>query len=187
MSTKPFNLIPFNGPTRSVNKRLVAPMSSDEPPEILDRGVASIGQEQSQSLPQGDVSPVRNLLYSLRNLMSQPFGAGGGQATTDTPPDAPPQPRRRTRREIPEAPIPLSAFSSPAVPNSAWCASNFMVGAGMVILQPSTGKVVVLYDEKNKFWFLPRGRKDVGESLEATALREAYEEVLPYQYLYFAC
>jgi hypothetical protein len=162
-------------------------MSSDEPPEILNRGVPSIGQEQSQSLRQGDVSPVRNLLYGLRNLMSQPFGAGGGQATTDTPPDTAPLPRRRTRREIPEERIPLSLFSSPAVPNSAWCASNFMLGAGMVILQPSTHKVVVLYDEKFKYWFLPRGRKDVGESLETTALREAYEEVLPYRYLDLSC
>lgn len=47
----------------------------------------------------------------------------------------------------------------------------------MVIFQPSTHRIVVLYDTKKKYWFFPRGRKDVGESLEAAAIREAYEEV----------
>jgi hypothetical protein len=47
----------------------------------------------------------------------------------------------------------------------------------MVIIQPETEKIVVIYDTKRKIWFLPKGRKDVGESLEQTALRETYEEV----------
>jgi 8-oxo-dGTP pyrophosphatase MutT (NUDIX family) len=51
-----------------------------------------------------------------------------------------------------------------------------MLGAGMVIIQPATQKIVVLYDTQHKYWFLPKGRKDVGESLEQAALREAYEE-----------
>lgn len=52
-----------------------------------------------------------------------------------------------------------------------------MTGSGMVIFQPATRKVVVVYDETTKYWILPKGRKDVGESLEEAALREAYEEV----------
>jgi 8-oxo-dGTP pyrophosphatase MutT (NUDIX family) len=36
---------------------------------------------------------------------------------------------------------------------------------------------VVISSVKEKRWFLPRGRKDIGESLEQAALREAYEEV----------
>jgi 8-oxo-dGTP pyrophosphatase MutT (NUDIX family) len=48
----------------------------------------------------------------------------------------------------------------------------------MVVIQPSTGKIVVIYESKEKVWFLPKGRKDVGESLEQAALREAYEEVV---------
>lgn len=77
------------------------------------------------------------------------------------------------------SPIPrnLSEFSSPSVPDSAWCSQNFMLGAGMVILQPSTHKVVVVYETEGKYWFFPKGRKDIGESLETTAIREAYEEV----------
>jgi 8-oxo-dGTP pyrophosphatase MutT (NUDIX family) len=52
-----------------------------------------------------------------------------------------------------------------------------MLGAGMVIIQPETSKIVVVHDEVRDRWFLPKGRKDVGESLEQAALREAYEEV----------
>jgi 8-oxo-dGTP pyrophosphatase MutT (NUDIX family) len=52
---------------------------------------------------------------------------------------------------------------------------NFMLGAGAVIIQPSSGKVVIVQDGTS--WFLPKGRKDLGESIEQAALREAYEEV----------
>ena len=52
---------------------------------------------------------------------------------------------------------------------------NFMLGAGALIIQPSSGKVVIV-QEGNR-WFLPKGRKDIGESIEQAALREAYEEV----------
>ncbi|KAM5532514.1 hypothetical protein V8D89_013801 [Ganoderma adspersum] len=74
-------------------------------------------------------------------------------------------------------------YSSPIVDDSLWFAQDFMLGAGMVIIQPSTKKVVVLSEKEEagdgrafRYWFLPKGRKDVGESLEQTALREAYEE-----------
>jgi 8-oxo-dGTP pyrophosphatase MutT (NUDIX family) len=50
-----------------------------------------------------------------------------------------------------------------------------MLGAGAVIIQPSSGKVVIVQDGDR--WFLPKGRKDLGESIEHAALREAYEEV----------
>ena len=52
---------------------------------------------------------------------------------------------------------------------------NFMLGAGAVIIQPSSGKVVIV--QEGNYWFLPKGRKDLGESIEQAALREAYEEV----------
>jgi len=51
-----------------------------------------------------------------------------------------------------------------------------MLGAGMVLIQENTHKIVVVYETQKKYWFFPRGRKDIGESLEQTALREAYEE-----------
>jgi 8-oxo-dGTP pyrophosphatase MutT (NUDIX family) len=70
----------------------------------------------------------------------------------------------------------LSQWSSPAVPNSGWCSANFQLGAGMVLIQRSTQKIVVIYESSRNYWFFPRGRKDLGETLEAAALREAYEE-----------
>ena len=57
----------------------------------------------------------------------------------------------------------------------AFISENFMLGAGAVIIQPSSGKVVIVQDGDS--WFLPKGRKDLGESIEQAALREAYEEV----------
>lgn len=71
----------------------------------------------------------------------------------------------------------FSQNSTPAVPNSLWFASDFLLGAGMVLIQEESQKVAVVYDTNAKNWFLPKGRKDVGESLEDAALREAYEEV----------
>ena len=71
---------------------------------------------------------------------------------------------------------PLSDRSTAAVPNSIFHATDFILGAGVVIIQPSTAKIVLVTDNRER-WFLPKGRKDKGESLEQTALREAYEEV----------
>ncbi|KIM81965.1 hypothetical protein PILCRDRAFT_820843 [Piloderma croceum F 1598] len=79
------------------------------------------------------------------------------------------------RKKAAELPI-FSKNSTSAVPPSLWFASDFLLGAGMVIIQPETEKIVVIHDTKSNIWFLPKGRKDVGESLEQTALREAYEE-----------
>lgn len=70
-----------------------------------------------------------------------------------------------------------SRMSSNVLPQSFFYSSEFMLGAGMVILQPATEKIVVVWEEKKNYWFLPKGRKDVGESLEQAAVREAYEEV----------
>lgn len=47
------------------------------------------------------------------------------------------------------------------------------------MLQPSedgsTAKVVVVYDTAKRRYFLPRGRKDIGETLEQAGFREGYE------------
>jgi 8-oxo-dGTP pyrophosphatase MutT (NUDIX family) len=51
----------------------------------------------------------------------------------------------------------------------------------------SISKVLDIYLRKTGEYCLPKGRKDVGEQLEATAVRETYEEtgyiveVLPHQ------
>ena len=72
---------------------------------------------------------------------------------------------------------PLGPSSTCAVPDGLWFASDFLLGAGMVIIQPETRKILVVLDRKTNRFFLPKGRKDLGESIEQAALREAYEEV----------
>ena len=72
----------------------------------------------------------------------------------------------------------LSDKSTPAIPDSFFHATEFILGAGIVIIQPSTGKIVVVENGEGR-WFLPKGRKDTGESLDKIALREGYEEVRP--------
>ncbi|TFK71203.1 hypothetical protein BDN72DRAFT_765338, partial [Pluteus cervinus] len=69
-----------------------------------------------------------------------------------------------------------SEWSTPIVPNGLWCSQNFVTGAGMVLFQHETKKVVIIWDSKNEYWLLPKGRKDIGETIESCALREAYEE-----------
>ncbi|KAK2464655.1 hypothetical protein APHAL10511_003348 [Amanita phalloides] len=73
-------------------------------------------------------------------------------------------------------PMQLSSYLTPSVPNSTWAAGDFLLGAGMIIIQPSMGKIVIISDPPSNAYFLPRGRKLLGESLEQTALREAYED-----------
>lgn len=85
---------------------------------------------------------------------------------------APPPPTPRS-----PSPPPLSNYSTHGVNDSAWASSDFLLGAGMVIIQRNTHLVVVVYDTQRKDWFFPQGRKNIGEALEQTALREAYEEV----------
>jgi 8-oxo-dGTP pyrophosphatase MutT (NUDIX family) len=67
--------------------------------------------------------------------------------------------------------------STGSIPDSCFHTPDFLLGASMVIIQPSSGKVVLVNDTERHTWFLPRGRKDIGETLEQCALREAYEEV----------
>ncbi|KAF9497349.1 hypothetical protein BDN71DRAFT_1444817 [Pleurotus eryngii] len=73
-------------------------------------------------------------------------------------------------------PFELSEDSTPSVPDSFWCSGDFMLGAGMVIFQDTTWKIVMCYDTEKDCYFLPRGRKDLGETIERTALREGWEE-----------
>ncbi|KAF5381497.1 hypothetical protein D9757_008173 [Collybiopsis confluens] len=82
----------------------------------------------------------------------------------------------RRQRPAPPPPLIFSQWSSPAVPSGGWACEDFMVGVGMVIIQPSSGKMVIVRETKKQYCFLPRGRKDLGETLQEAALREAYEE-----------
>lgn len=78
----------------------------------------------------------------------------------------------------------VSKFVPPAP--SHWPSTNFVLAAGTATFQPSTAKVVIIEDVARRpanqprekwCWFLPRGRKDRGETLEQCAVRETLEEV----------
>jgi 8-oxo-dGTP pyrophosphatase MutT (NUDIX family) len=64
---------------------------------------------------------------------------------------------------------------------------SFVISCGTVTLDIDRSKVLDIYLRKTGEYCLPKGRKDVGEQLEATAVRETYEEtgyiveVLPHQ------
>lgn len=75
-------------------------------------------------------------------------------------------------------------FIPPA--SSHWPYSNFVLAAGTATFQLSTARVVLIEDRARRpadksrekwCWFLPRGRKDRGETLEQCAVRETLEEV----------
>jgi len=70
----------------------------------------------------------------------------------------------------------LSDKSTPAVPDGFFHATEFILGAGIVVIQPSMGKIVVAWDGEGR-WFSPKGRKYKSESLDKTALRKGYEDV----------
>jgi hypothetical protein len=50
----------------------------------------------------------------------------------------------------------FSDNSTESVPDSLWFASDFLLGAGTVIIQPATLKVVLVYRDDMKIWFLPK-------------------------------
>ncbi|GFQ96710.1 nudix hydrolase domain-containing protein [Trichonephila clavata] len=51
----------------------------------------------------------------------------------------------------------------------------FVLSAGTVTFDQKKDRICLVQNKKGEF-FLPKGRKNVGESLEETAIRETYEE-----------
>ena len=56
-------------------------------------------------------------------------------------------------------------------------AVNFVSASGVAIFHIKTGRVVLCYHTRDKYWFLPKGRRDAGESSTRAAEREGFEEV----------
>lgn len=52
----------------------------------------------------------------------------------------------------------------------------FVISCGTVTIDTERSKVMLIHWRKTGEYFLPKGRKDIGESLHQTALRETYEE-----------
>lgn len=54
---------------------------------------------------------------------------------------------------------------------------HLTIGAGVAIFHLASSRVVVCYHPVHKYWFLPKGRRDVNEETGVAAEREGFEEV----------
>lgn len=50
------------------------------------------------------------------------------------------------------------------------------LAAGVAIFHVASARVVLCYHARDRYWFLPKGRKDAGETIEQAACREGFEE-----------
>lgn len=55
--------------------------------------------------------------------------------------------------------------------------SNLTIGCGVAIFHLASSRVVLCYHTRDKYWFLPKGRRDSGEESGRAAEREGFEEV----------
>jgi 8-oxo-dGTP pyrophosphatase MutT (NUDIX family) len=56
-------------------------------------------------------------------------------------------------------------------------ARNLVTGCGVAIFHIKSERVVLCYHTRDKYWFLPKGRRDAGEETRRAAEREGFEEV----------
>ena len=58
--------------------------------------------------------------------------------------------------------------------------AHLLLGGGVAIFHLATSRVVVIRHSRENYWFLPKGRRDVGEESAAGAEREGFEEVIAF-------
>lgn len=71
-------------------------------------------------------------------------------------------------------------MSTPRYPTFQYLSGKFIISAGSVLFRQnpssSTLEICILHHTIRDEWLLPKGRKDRGETIEAAAIRETYEE-----------
>lgn len=94
---------------------------------------------------------------------------------------------RKHLKKMGEKPAPslTSAEDTPAVSASLplyarFDSAHLTIGAGVAIFHLATSRVVLCWHTREKYWFLPKGRRDAHEETGCGAEREGYEEVFPY-------
>ena len=70
---------------------------------------------------------------------------------------------------------PIPSSDAPLVAN--FQSADCTIGAGVAIFHLASSRVVVCYHSAEKYWFLPKGRRDAGEGSGTGAEREGFEEV----------
>ena len=70
-------------------------------------------------------------------------------------------------------------MATPRYPTKQYLAGDFVSSAGCVLFRQLSGEpleICILHHLTRNEWLLPKGRKDRGETIERTAVRETYEE-----------
>ena len=68
-------------------------------------------------------------------------------------------------------------MAAPSSPTDVFLSHEFVICAGCILFRRSPAlQVCILYQPKEDRYILPKGRKDRGEDIQETALRETYEE-----------
>lgn len=65
----------------------------------------------------------------------------------------------------------------PSTPvHASFPSSHLTIGAGVAIFHLASARVVVCYHSREKYWFLPKGRRNANEDVIRAAEREGFEE-----------
>jgi hypothetical protein len=75
-------------------------------------------------------------------------------------------------------PAPETSMETASTPVYAeFSARHFVTGCGVAIFHVRSERVVLCYHRRDRYWFLPKGRRDAGEEGRRAAEREGFEEV----------
>lgn len=69
--------------------------------------------------------------------------------------------------------VPKTLASAPPL-NANFDSAHLTIGAGVAIFHVATSRVVLCYHPVMKYWFLPKGRRDVNEETARGAEREGF-------------
>lgn len=72
--------------------------------------------------------------------------------------------------------IPSEDMALSQSPTIQYDAEHFVESAGAVLIKVSTRQICLVYHQARGEWLLAKGRRNIGESRQAAALREAAEE-----------
>ena len=85
-------------------------------------------------------------------------------------------PKRNTNNSANET----HKMSEPASSNpihANFASEKLTIGAGVAIFHLASARVVICYHSRDGYWFLPKGRRNVGEDTTEAGVREGFEEV----------
>ena len=68
----------------------------------------------------------------------------------------------------------------PRYPTEQFPSSHFLISGGSILFSSTQAplRICLIYHHARGEWLLPKGRKDRGESVPATAVRETFEETV---------